>query len=559
MYHFRRLTICAFLLTLLGACSAVDTPLPGVETQQTPPAGRGSLTLRVPNSASDAVQQGKVMRLGDRMVVLGSSGPAGLRFTGLNLPAGATVTDAYLEFAAARSHADAATLTVYGLKLRDAPPFSSSVPISAQPKTLARSVSRPPAWVLGRTYRLKGLGPVVAEIVASSGWTSGRAVAFAVSGTGTRKALAYEASPTKAPKLVVSYTLPSPSPDAEMALWQSRLEYAFTRAPTFYDLRARAASGDLFHIGRYLNHATTSLSAAYRINRDPATVAFLKEVMDLAYAELADTNGDGYLNWTYESGEGSVAACRVKTAPDDGYCGNDLHVMDEMLAHTTAAAAAYTLKQGGYDVSAWVSYLENHFEAKWRLRNKVPSGFPFIAKNLAHPYAQFVRYHFYMHLLTGDRAYYNEALRLAGHVRTHIGSDSRGNATWAHRIAEGTRVAGCQPGVYVRTTVQALVDLEMSQPGFYGDALLTRVARTMGSVVMAASEDGSAVFDNCGANPYSNYFPVAHYPYASVAPWDATGTIVRKQRLAYERSVALGETTVNAPAMMIYALGTGVR
>ena len=32
------------------------------------------------------------------------------------------------------------------------------------------------------------------------------------------------------------------APDAEMALWQSRLEYAFTHAPAFYDLRARAAS-----------------------------------------------------------------------------------------------------------------------------------------------------------------------------------------------------------------------------------------------------------------------------------------------------------------------------
>lgn len=556
MNHSSRLSMWFLLVLLLGACRTTAAPpqAPAPEPQLL--AVSGSLGRRVPNSAGDAAQLGGVTRTGNRTLELGRAGPVGVRFTGVDLPAGATVTSAYLEFTAASSQSGTAALTVRGLKLRDAPSFSAATPISQLPKTLAQVVVRPSAWVRGQTYRTTNLGPVVAEVVSSSGWSAGRAVALVLSGTGVRNALAYDADPRRAPRLVVSYTLPAPAPDAEIALWQARLESAFTRPPAFYDPKARAASGDLFHLGRYLNHAVTSLSGAYRVNRDPDTVAYLKEIMDLAYAELDDPDGDGYLNWIYESGEGSVAACIVKTAPDSALCGTDRHEMEEMLAHAMAASAAYTLKQGGYDVSAWVSYFKNHFEAKWRKRSGVARGFPFLSKSLAHPYAQFVRYHLYMYLLTSERAYYDEALRLAQNVRTHLGSDALGNATWAHRIAEGTRVVGCQPGVYTRTTVQALTDLEAIRPGLYGDALLTRVARTMRTVVMAASPDGTVVYDNCGQNPYSNYFPVAHYPYAAAAPWDPTGETVLKQRRAYDLAVQRGETTVNAPAMMIVALGS---
>ncbi len=125
-----------------------------------------------------------------------------------------------------------------------------------------------------------------------------------------------------------------------------------------------------------------SLIAAYRVNKDPDTARYIKAVMDIAYGKPRDTNGDGYRNWRYFND------------PSSGSYGTNTHDMDEMLTHSMVAAAAYTLKEAGYTTSAntWTNYLKNDFEAKWRKRNNKPTGFPFIEKDLFHPYVQFTRY-----------------------------------------------------------------------------------------------------------------------------------------------------------------------
>ena len=127
---------------------------------------------------------------------------------------------------------------------------------------------------------------------------------------------------------------------------------------------------------------------------------------ELARAELKDYNRDGFLNWRYLHQESGA----------EQWYGDDKHVMDDMLAHTTVAAAAYVFRANcsldtRYCEHArfWTGYLRNHFEAKWRKRNNVPTGPFFLDKNLAHPHLQWTRYTLYMHRLTGDTTYLQEA------------------------------------------------------------------------------------------------------------------------------------------------------
>ena len=101
--------------------------------------------------------------------------------------------------------------------------------------------------------------------------------------------------------------------------------------------------------------------------------------------------------------------------------------MDEILTHSLVAAVAAALEENAAfsevyaeHAAFWTDYLENDFEAKWRGRNDVPSGFPFIEKDLTHPYVQFIRYHFYMHKLTGDAGYQREAERMARLVTRQV-------------------------------------------------------------------------------------------------------------------------------------------
>lgn len=91
--------------------------------------------------------------------------------------------------------------------------------IGKRAKTTASVLWKPPAWTLGSTYRSSDIKTTLQQIVNRSGWKSGNAAAFIITGTGIREAVAFEGGAAKAPRLVVSYTpnttpLPPPPPPA---------------------------------------------------------------------------------------------------------------------------------------------------------------------------------------------------------------------------------------------------------------------------------------------------------------------------------------------------------
>lgn len=300
----------------------------------------------------------------------------------------------------------------------------------------------------------------------------------------------------------------------------------------------------------------TSLSVVYRITQDQDVAAYMKASMDAAYSKLTDTDGDSYRNYLYYNGFKTMIDCQ--TMENAEYCGTDLIVLDEILAHASLAAAAVTLRNAGYDIRPWINYLKNDFEAKWRARNAVSTGFPFMfmLTNVTHGYINLIRYHYNMYLLTGDYGYYQEAQRLAANVRHEFTVNELGQANWGHFIVEDLSAipGGCQPGVYVRTTVQGILDLNMQDPTLFPDAMLPPIAKTMAEIVLAASPDGSAVYSSCGNAVYASNDPLANFPYGTLGAWDGSGITLSKQLLAYNRSVALKARTQNAPATMIAIL-----
>jgi hypothetical protein len=136
----------------------------------------------------------------------------GLRFTGLDIPWGAIITSAYIQFQTDEVKTGTTSLQIRGEDTGDAAAFTSaSFNLTSRQTTDAAASWSPGAWTTvgeaGLAPRTPDLTAIVHEIVGRSDWAALNDMAFVISGTGTRTAEAYEGGATRAPLLHVEYTV----------------------------------------------------------------------------------------------------------------------------------------------------------------------------------------------------------------------------------------------------------------------------------------------------------------------------------------------------------------
>ena len=146
----------------------------------------------------------------DRLGNGGVGEKVGIRFTGIDVSPGATITSAYLEFHTDEKSHTATSLLVQGEDTDDAAGFADvKNNISSRPTTDASSAWTPEPWsdigANGSGQCTPDLSAVVQEIVARPGWEAGNDIAFIISGTGSRTAEAFEGKPGSAPVLHIEW------------------------------------------------------------------------------------------------------------------------------------------------------------------------------------------------------------------------------------------------------------------------------------------------------------------------------------------------------------------
>ncbi|MGH3660035.1 MAG: PKD domain-containing protein, partial [Micromonosporaceae bacterium] len=137
----------------------------------------------------------------------------GTRFTGLQLPAGATIANAYVQFRTDEVSTGAANLTIRAEAADNTPIYLAVNGNLANRATTTQSVAwTPPAWntvnEAGANQRTPNIATLVQAIVSRPGWTQGNALAIQFRGTGRRTADAFEGGATFAPLLHVEYAQP---------------------------------------------------------------------------------------------------------------------------------------------------------------------------------------------------------------------------------------------------------------------------------------------------------------------------------------------------------------
>ena len=209
---------------VLALALVLILPLPG-PVVAAPSSGEVviELDLAVTSGTDDAEQwqDGTINLSSSDLELVDDSGrgnqTVGIRFNGLSVPAGATITDASLQFQVDEASSGAVSLAIQAEDTDSASGFTTAAgEIGARARTAATVAWSPPGWPTvgsaGLDQRTPSLAALVQAVVGRSGWSSGNSIAFIITGSGTRWAESYDGDAAGAPKLHVAYATAPPEP-----------------------------------------------------------------------------------------------------------------------------------------------------------------------------------------------------------------------------------------------------------------------------------------------------------------------------------------------------------
>ncbi len=143
------------------------------------------------------------------MARAGSEQRVGVRFK-LEVPQGATIEKAYIQFTADENQSGPTDLRVKAQTSNDSSAFNPwPFDLSSRPTTSGSVPWSPAAWEMGAAgsaQRTPDLTSLVQTVVSNPNWSSGNNSVFIVAGSGKRSAVSYDTSPASAPLLHVEYS-----------------------------------------------------------------------------------------------------------------------------------------------------------------------------------------------------------------------------------------------------------------------------------------------------------------------------------------------------------------
>ena len=337
---------------------------------------------------------------------------------------------------------------------------------------------------------------------------------------------------------------------ADTRVWYDRMLAAMDNPDQYPDPVETSSGGDSYLIGRYTATDVTTLLTVFRFTGDLRLLDNIDASMQAARSTLRDTNGDGYLNWLW-----------LHDPNDTTYYNTDNEIMDDIMSAGLVAEVAWTYQHNrdltsptginyGERADFWLDYL-HQWEAKWRGRKHVPTGFPFLEKDIIHAWLNLVRYHWYMYRLTGQQGYLDEALRLANVVNTKelrpITTPDGPGFVWAEVITshEARNQWWLDATHYARYSTLLFLDLGLEPfTAFTPETTLIPIAHTIATKVI---DNGATDFAPTigGSRRAGGLRPDTRqrtdigswgiYSFTFYAAYDASGTIATVGRQVYRK------------------------
>jgi hypothetical protein len=140
----------------------------------------------------------------------------GVRFTGVNIPKGAVITNAYIQFKVDEVSSKSIKLAISGEASPNAAAFSTSARnVSKRLKTSNKVTWSPVSWTkageMGKSQRTSNIKSIVQEIVNQSGWGAGNSLVIIITGSnsGARIAKSFDGDKSGAPILHIEFSIPT--------------------------------------------------------------------------------------------------------------------------------------------------------------------------------------------------------------------------------------------------------------------------------------------------------------------------------------------------------------
>ena len=162
----------------------------------------------------------------------------GLRFNNIDIPQGASISKAYIQFKTDEKSWKKTELKIQAEAVDNAQSFEKSKHnISSRPRTKATVTWAPPPWKIvgeaGVDQRTSNIAAVIQQIVQRPGWKAGNSQAILITGKGRRIAESFDGDPSGAPLLHIEYTTSSDKPptppgdDSQRLISQSNWKLVF--------------------------------------------------------------------------------------------------------------------------------------------------------------------------------------------------------------------------------------------------------------------------------------------------------------------------------------------
>ncbi len=228
----------------------------------------------------------------------------GMRFAGVNIPQGATIVNASVQFVVDETTSETTTLTFQAQASDNAPTFTATANnISSRPGTTASVPWSPAAWntldQAGPDQRTPNLAPVVQEIVDRPGWTSGNALAILITGSGKRVARSYERDVYGAPYLHIEYTLQTP-----------QLQLQITPNPTSFT----GSGQSIGYTYTLTNTGDVPLSGPYTVSDDTISSVDCSSAVSPLAVDASTTCTGSYTTTTADVTAGSITNSATASA-----------------------------------------------------------------------------------------------------------------------------------------------------------------------------------------------------------------------------------------------------
>ncbi|MDH3243443.1 MAG: Ig-like domain-containing protein, partial [Saprospiraceae bacterium] len=261
----------------------------------------------------------------------------GLRFQNLNIPKGAVILSAHLQFTVDETNdQDPCNLQIFGELSPNPATFDAMMfNIANRPRTAANVAWSPPNWTVkalaGPEQTTPDLKKIIQELVNQAGYTESSAIALIIEGIGRRVARSFDSDPEKSPRLCVIYDKCMDSDgdgvcdeDDICPGGDDMMDYDGDGIPDFCDSCPYVTSDTLIINERPIPsgtyHTTTIINSAGQVDKDSNVVFKAGISINL------DTTFEVVQNGVFEALiEGCPASCLNDPNNDqdgDGVCGD---------------------------------------------------------------------------------------------------------------------------------------------------------------------------------------------------------------------------------------------